>query len=473
MRRFLLSAALLLFPSFLLALPSDVISPYHWTTTLLGSMAGKGLINMPSRLFLGDDTFSRWEMAKFVKELVDKATKEPWDFSDEDLFALNLLLEEFKWELADLGVDINQIRENLDLSYYQGVFVGGRFQGVWGYDSEKDEDNARMLYRLITLMPLRDGFVNVTVNSERRWQSEKPSDFPKLDSAVAKLHFLSLDWEGGRGYYRLGPGYLNSICLGDNPPSYAYLEVSKDIKAGKLGWFKLRQFHTTYSQGGVRRYLIARRYEKSFGKWDLGIYEMHLSDTKPPFAVFIPFFPFYATQHFWEKDYNVNVAVGLEVARNFSQGAIYTDWFIDDITTFPRHVPRKTGLVGGIRRDWEKASLHLEYIFTDRETYIHKNPNVSWLYKGYWIGTPLGPDAKGTLLRIEGHKGLPIILQLLYAQEQRSTAPIRTTSTQILLPYDIGNDKSIELATSIYRRKHSDGRKEEGTNWELRLEYTF
>jgi len=439
----------------------------------LGSMSAKGLINIPSRLFFSDGTYSRIETAQVVKSLIDKASKEPWDFSDEDLFVLGNLIREFTPELRSLGVDVEKVKEDLELSYYKEIFMGFRFQGAWHYDDVKDENESRLLYRVFSLMPVGEGFAFISASNERRWLADKPGDFPYTDSAIIKYPFWDADWEIGKGYVRLGPGFNGSLWLGDTPPPYDYLLFSKNFKVGSWGWFNFKQFHTTYKSGGVRRYFIGRRLEKSIGSWDLGIYEIHISDEFPSVFAFVPILPLYAVEYFFENDYNVNIVIGLEAAKNFSKGAIYGDWFIDDITTFPYHVPRQTAILLGGRKDFEPFTLRLEYVYVDNGTYTHKNPNDDYLYKGYMMGYPLGTDSRGIFARLEFHKGLPIILQLGRATQRKSQPnSIKTTSLGILLPYDLGSDKSISLTLTPYRSE-SAGKVSKGVNWEVRLEYDF
>ena len=465
---------ILIFSSLLaFSFPSDQLSSRSWVMSILGGMSAKGLTNIPSRLLFSDGTYSRVETAKIVKSLIEKAYNEPWDFSDEDLFALGALTKEFAPELRSSGVDVEKVKEDLEFPYYKEIFLGFRFQGAWHYDDEKDEDESRLLYRVFSLMPVGEGFAFISASNERRWLAVKPDDFPYTDSAIVKYPFWDADWEMGRGYVRLGHGFNGSLWLGDIPPPYDYLLFSKNFKVGSWGWFNLKQFHTTYKAEGVRRYFISRRLEKSIGSWDLGIYEIHISDQFPSAFAFVPILPLYAVEYFFENDYNVNIVVGLEVAKNFPKGAIYGDWFIDDITTFPYHVPRKTAIMLGGRKEFASFTLRLEYVYVDRGTYTHKNPNDDYLYKGYLMGYPLGPDSRGIFARFEFHKGLPIILQIGQATQQKSLPnSLKTTSLGILLPYDLGSNKSISLSLTPYRSE-SAGKVSRGVNWEIRVEYDF
>ncbi|MGC9003400.1 MAG: hypothetical protein ACP5KZ_01685 [bacterium] len=462
-----------LLSSFAFALPSDQVSSRSWVMTVLGSLSAKGLTGMPSRLLFADGTYSRLETASIVKTLLDNAKNEPWDFSDEDLFCLDALLKEFSTELKNFGIDAEKAREDLELSYYKGIFLGGRFSAAFHHDDEKNENESRFLYRISSMMPVGDGFAFLSASNERRWLSPKPADFPYTDSAIIRYPFWDANWEIGRGYVRLGPGYIGSLWLGDSPPPYDYFLVSKDFKVGKWGWFNLKQFHTTYKSQGIRRYFIARRLEKSTGSWDFGVYEVHISDQFPSIFAFLPILPLYAVEHFWENDYNVNIVVGLEAARNFPKGSFYVDWFIDDITTFPYHVPRKTAILLGCRRDFSPFTLRLEYVYIDRTTYTHKDPNDDYLYKGYLMGYPLGPDSKGLFARFEFSKKLPLILQIGQTTSDKSLPNSeKTTSFSVLIPYDFGLDKSLSLLVAPYR-KEAGGRVDRGINWELRAEYDF
>lgn len=437
-------------------------------------MSAKGLTEMPSRLFYSDGTYSRREVGEIVKKLVERAYEKPWDFADEDFFVLGTLIDEFSDELKTLGVDPEKTKEELELSYYKQFFFGGRFLGAYHYESDsKDESEARLLYRVPAMVPLGDGFLYFAPSNERRWLAEKPSDFPHLDSAIIKMPLWYADWEIGKGYVRLGPGYFSSLWLNDTPPPYDYLLFSKKFKVGSLGFFNFKQFHTTYKLNGIRRYYIGRRIEKTVKDWDFAIYDIHISDQFPSFFAFVPILPLYAVEYFWENDWNVNIVMGLEVSKNFSKGAIYGDWFIDDITTYPHHVPRKTAILIGGRRDWKDYTLHLEYFYVDRETYTHKNPNDDYLYKGYPMGFPFGPDSKGVFLRLDSHKGFPFILQIAQTTQQKSTPnPTKISSLSLLLPYDLGTDKSISLNINPYRRE-TGGNTEHGIIFEIRAEYDF
>lgn len=460
----------------LLAFPlsSDHVSPRSWVMSALGSMSAKGLLDIPSRLFFSDGTFSRGEVAKVVENLIERAREKPWDFADEDLYVLGKLIDEFSQELKTLGVDPFQTKEELELSYYKELFWGSRLAGMYRYEGNStDKSESRLLYRFPLIIPVGEGFAYISTSNERRWLADKPSDFPLLDSALIKTPWLDADWEVGRGYVRLGPGYINSIWLGDTPPPYDYILMSKNFKAGSLGFFNFKQFHTTYEMGGVRRYYIARRIEKNFKNWDIALYDIHISDQFPSIFAFVPILPLYAVQYFWENDFNVNVVMGLEVARNYPNGAIYADWYIDDITTFPHHVPRKTAFLFGGRKDFDNSILYLEYVQVDQETYTHKNPNNSYYYKGYIMGFPIGPDSRGVYLRWDNKKNFPLIIQIaLITQQKSSPTPAKTTSLNLLLPYDLGTDKSITLGINPYRTEKG-GKAERGLGLEIRAEYDF
>lgn len=455
------------------ALQSDQVSPRSWIRSSLGSMAAKGLLNIPSRLLFSDGVYSRGEIAILLKDLINKAEDEPWDFSDEDFFILGKLIDEFSQELEALNVNIKDVKEKLELSYYQNIFIGGRFAGIAHYDSDNDESDSKLLYRVSSFIPLSHGFTYFSASNERRWLAKKPSDFSLLDSAIAKIPFWDADWEVGRGYVRLGPGYVSSVWLSDNPPPYDYLLFSKNFKIGSWGFFHFKQFHTTYSSNGIRRYYIARRIEKTLKDWDFALYDIHFSDQFPSLFAFVPILPLYAVQYFWENDYNVNVIMGLEVAKNFPNGAIYGDWFVDDITTYPHHVPRKTALLLGGRKKCKDFTFHIEYFYADNETYTHKNPNDDYLYKGYPMGFPLGRDSRGIFTRIDFHKNPPFIFQIARTTQLKSSpSPIKTTEFSLLLPYDMGTDKSLTLGIR-HQKVTSGGKEENNLIGELRVEYNF
>jgi hypothetical protein len=100
-----------------------------------------------------------------------------------------------------------------------------------------------------------------------------------------------------------------------------------------------------------------------------------------------------------------NLLASVEVSTRAAPTATaHFQWLLDDITTFPNSVQRKIGWqVGGhgwqgeegARTDWR-----LEYTFTDRGVYEHRQPPAAWFHEGQVIGHRAGPDAQDLYLRV-------------------------------------------------------------------------
>ena len=195
----------------------------HWAFDAIAELAAKGLVEgYPDGTFKGDRAMTRYEIAMVVARLLARieAIKIPAppappkiDVSRADITTLQRLINEFRAELAALGVRVTAVEEELaalrarldntfitgDLTY---VYVTGPYTNVTGGGGlpQVDRNRARLTFRG-RVGSHTATFLRARWNS--RWPEANATDFDRVYWEYAAP--FGVAFRVGRDYWGLGP----------------------------------------------------------------------------------------------------------------------------------------------------------------------------------------------------------------------------------------------------------------------------
>src|SRR5579884_1592274 len=128
----------------LVAPPFADVPTNHWAYDAIAELAAKGLIEgYPDGTFKGDRAMTRYEMAMVVARLLARIESiqipapQPPQVTRADLEAIQRLVNEFRAELAALGVRVAAIEEELNAikAKLDNVRITGGFR--FRYDDQR------------------------------------------------------------------------------------------------------------------------------------------------------------------------------------------------------------------------------------------------------------------------------------------------------------------------------------------------
>jgi hypothetical protein len=260
------------------------------------------------------------------------------------------------------------------------------------------------------------------------------------------------------------------MLLSDNAPGLFQLNGRKTFSLGFLGHsYTFEQFAATLNEPGGRRYVVARRLSRPFGRRaGMSISEaIKSSSTRDlPLALILPLYVYNHTVFTdEEKARTVNYLAGGDIWYAPSRAVqMYGDLVIDDITTpfgLGYSVPRKIGYLLGLHfpaMNRGRTDVRIEWALTDGEkpgstlheggTYIHRNPSLSWYIDGLPMGHPMGTNRRGPFVRVQHRFGrrLTTIGEWEDERQWRATPAIGDRRRALLYTaYDLRPDRSLGL----------------------------
>jgi hypothetical protein len=469
---------------------------------VLARWAARGLIaresdggSIPAREFFGDEPLTRDAMAAAVASLAARPELLP----SPDLPLLEHLVREFAGELKRDGRDPDALVRAIravpptDLSPRR-LWGSGFLMARVGYSSD-DDAFARAVFRATgqaSPSPWLLGAVSIT--NQRQLSSTEDQTFPLVEHAVVRLRTHFADWELGRTSRRWGPGWGGAMLLSDDTPALTQLAGRKRLSLGFLGRdYTFEQFLATLNETGGRRYIVARRLSRPFGRRAGASISEAVKTTSTrglALALVLPLY-LYADLAFDDiRNSNVvNYLAGLDVWYAPSdQVRLYADLMMDDVTAplglGDRSVPRKIGMLFGLhlpRLNAGRTDVRLEWALTDGErpgssvqeggTYIHRNPALSWLHDGLPIGHRMGQNRRGPFVRIRHHFSprWTVIGEWEEETQWRLTPEVGDRRRALLYTaYDLQNDRWLAL-----RLERTDGALGRDTRWEIQAARSF
>ena len=257
------------------AAPYDLVPRGDWSYDVLARWAARGLIVrardheiVASREFHGDEPLTREAMAAIVSDLARHADTIP---STDRIFLVQLV-REFTPEIQRVGGDPTAMLGTLGASATErtpapGYRATGFALGRLGSSSD-DGATARGVYRAAGLAaPNAYLLGQVSLTNARQLFSTDAAAFPDLENYVVRLHTRFADWELGKNSQRWGPGWGGTMLLSDDAPALFRLSGRKRFSLGFLGpGYTFEQFVATLDDLGGRRYIVARRLSRPFGR---------------------------------------------------------------------------------------------------------------------------------------------------------------------------------------------------------------
>ncbi|MCC6444900.1 MAG: hypothetical protein IT210_15760 [Armatimonadetes bacterium] len=495
----------------LFANPTDILPRGDWPYDDMASLSARGLLTgVPVRYFHGDRLFTRLEMAQILTRALESAasrddTALAFDPSFKRLSKLLAPeLESLSAPLPEPTLPIPPEKPPLTLTGY----------GQLRYVSDKSADGFDGIFRATALADLGPHWLaGVTLTNERRElltaqdvffpaqvlpdQQTLPlpdrgflkDRFPLLDKAFVRGQAGPLTVNFGRFPIRWGPSYTGGMLLSGNAPNLTALSLRLPMSLGFLGRWNLEQFYTTFTQEGNRVYLVGRRLEHRFsGGWSFGYSETLKSSRQPNLltASFAPLVVYQDISGDREVDFNNLVNIDLTY-RNRHGNEYYGELLIDDIRNpfdFLLHnkksvTPQKAGWLLGAylpEAGTKNTSLRLEYIQTDKGTYLQKNPRVAHTFEQMFLGHPIGTNAKGLFVRIE-HRFTGKLwgaAQALIRNERQTGLPVGDGDIGLIgLSYDLAPSRTIGFKWLPYRITDGRGGSVRGDRIQFEGSYHF
>ena len=285
----------------------------HWAFDAIAELAAKGLVEgYPDGTFKGDRAMTRYEIAMVVARLLARieAIKIPAppappkiDVSRADITTLQRLINEFRAELAALGVRVTAVEEELAAlrSRLDNTFITGDLTYVYVTGPYADpglpevqRNRARLTFRG-RVGSHTATFLRARWNS--RWPSADVTDFDRVYWEYAAP--FGFTFRVGQDYWGLGP-------VGTLMTQYAATEGARAMGGfGPLSLTALGAFNqndTASSTLGVRAAVTL------IPGWETGI--NYRSDRNPTAATFVG--------SGWSFDFSGNIIANLALSGEFA-----------------------------------------------------------------------------------------------------------------------------------------------------------
>jgi hypothetical protein len=443
--------------------PYDRVPQSDWTYDILASLAGRGLVaGHSARDFRGDLLLTRDEVAGILQPLLVDAHARA---TEADRVLLARLARDYRTELRQRGVDLQPIEEwarRVGRPLVTGMLALRGFHD--DLSGDRSDDGGDKIWRASLQAPLgRDFIVAVAGSTQRRLASDDPDAFNQLDKLYLRLDSHGWTVEFGRDYAFWGPGYNAGLLLSDNAPSWTSLNVSKEFSLGRLGIWRFSQRMGSFRRDPAQMYLFTRRLETQLSpRFGISLQEGFISDGLPAAgeAIFLPFYLWIHTNHgragTSQKDnYLASVDASYTVSPRLRLfGQFLADDIVVDVNRGARQGNRTGAVVGAelphlLRMPDTK--LHLEWGYTSGGrfggTYRELNPDIDWYYRGLPIGSPMGNNHRGPLIRLESRIGRTFGAAQYEHESQTDPEPAVDLRERIVLygAYDIRDNFSLGL----------------------------
>ena len=458
MRNQVLGISFLLYSLILFALPHlseatllENIPLESWVYSVIDELHSQGLFQ---KLHGNVKPYTRGEIASCVLEINLKQKKLELELTDSQLWLLQKLNQEFRFEIEELYQKRYKKDENRHILKYgtDPVF----FAKAEGEDSSYGRLQAKFeaALQLDRRLVLADRVViDTKAKKERRyWGRKWKGDLTGvLDMAYAQIELKYFYLLLGRDHLRWGPGKEDVLLLTDQIPPFDMLKLE-----GQLGSFKFVYFTTVLDQVWVRsggeldeasfvffakRYLSGHRINLKlrFGL-EMGISEVVLygGQNRNPEPYYLnPLLPYYGEQY--NQDLDDNLLWSFDLALTwFKNKEFYAEILVDDFQYDFESEPQQTGFQIGLNYaqifGLEKSFANLEYTKINNWVYGQSKPWNIYTYHGFGMGSILGPDADRFFLKFVYHLSKDI--EVCFSEEYKRKGEGRIEAFQTsAVPY--------------------------------------
>ncbi|MCS7254478.1 MAG: hypothetical protein RMK18_05015 [Armatimonadota bacterium] len=439
---------------------SDVLSPYDTAYDLLAKLAGSGMLEGYSgRLFNSGTVYTRQQVASLLAMALHPEATERAARRSKTLVSLsgdegNLLL----WRLAtqfgdELRADEPIPTKHEQLSTERFTSSAFRIRPVVSLSLNADGSMIRHQGSVSVLSRLdRKTSMHIRLSTMRQTVLPESFDRPLLDIAFISTELFGGRLDVGRKYERFGPAYLGGGVLSDGAYPFETITWSGRLKLPFMEWVRVRQV-LGYLHGDEhgRRFLLARRWEKTFGSFVIGANEVQISKPFPaPPSFVLPLYP--ASRllvRMGRSENSDEIFVSADVAWVDRDGKrVYLEWIVDDVR-LAKPAERQMGCIVGAQLPFDpvrkRAGLIFEYAQFDENTFTHANPKLNYQYRGEALGYPTGPNSRVIFGRLDLpiSKRTHITLLGAAAQHGRETSPDWEPYFAVQLFHDINPSFSI------------------------------
>jgi hypothetical protein len=391
-----------------------------WIYSTLDELYSQGLF---PQLHRNVKPYTRGEIASYILEINQKQKKQELELTSSQLWLLEKLNQEFRFEIEELYQKREQNQENRHILKYgtYPVFCGN----ITGNDSSYGRLQAKFdaALEFDRRFVLKDRvIIDTKAEKERRyWGRKWKKDLTGvLDLAYAQVDLKYFHLLLGRDHLRWGPGKEDVLLLSDQIPPFDMLKLE-----GKLGSFKFLYFATIldqiwvpyYPEAGelspgffAKRYLSGHRVnlKLKFGL-EMGISEVVLyggqNRNLEPYYL-NPLLPYYGEQYNQDVDDNPLWAFDLALTW-FKNKEFYAEILVDDFQYDFKSEPQQTGFQIGFDGaqifGLKKSYLNIEYTKINNWVYGQNKPWNIYTYHGFGMGSILGPDADRLFLKLTYH----------------------------------------------------------------------
>lgn len=458
MRNQVLGISFLLYFLILFALPFlseatllENIPLDSWVYSTIDELYSQGLFR---ELHRNVKPYTRGEIASYILEINLKQKKHELELTESQLWLLQKLNQEFRFEIKELYQKRYKKDENRHILKYgtNPVF----FAKAAGNDSSYGRLQAKFEAALQwdRRLVLKDRvIIDTKAEKERRYcgREWKKDLTGVLDMAYAQIDLKYFYLLLGRDHLRWGPGGKDVLLLSDQIPPFDMLKLE-----GKLGSFRFVYFTTVLDQVWVsssgesdepssgffaKRYLSGHRVnlKLKFGL-EMGISEMVLyggqNRNLEPYYL-NPLLPYYGEQY--NQDVDDNPLWSFDLALTwFKNKEFYAEILVDDFQYDFESEPQQTGFQIGLNYaqifGLEKSFMNFEYTRINNWVYGHNKPWNIYTYHGFGMGSILGPDADRLFLKFAYHLTRDIQVSFSEEYKRKGEGKIEMHQTQAV-PY--------------------------------------
>ena len=417
-----------------------------WVYPTLDELYSQGLF---PQLHGNVKPYTRGEIASYILEINQKQKKQELELTASQLWLLEKLNQEFRFEIEELYQKRQQNQENRHILKY------GTYPVFFGNITGNDSSYGRLQAKFDAALEFDKRFVlkdRVIIDTKaekerrywgRKWKKDLTGVFDEAYAQVDLKYFYLLL---GREHLRWGPGKEDVLLLSDQIPPFDMLKLE-----GKLGSFKFIYFTTILDQIWVPYYpdagelspgFFAKRYlsghrvnlKLKFGL-EMGISEVVVyggqNRNLEPYYL-NPLLPYYGEQYNQDVDDNPLWAFDLALTW-FKNKEFYAEILVDDFQYDFKSEPQQTGFQIGFDGaqifGLKKSYMNIEYTKINNWVYGQNKPWNIYTYHGFGMGSILGPDADRLFLKLVYHLNQDIGVSFSEDYKRKGEGRIETPQT--------------------------------------------